>query len=742
MKLNRMNEIPISTKLFDTFGGYNRTDQCAINEGAEMRNMSSEKYPALSPRVARGELARSKMVNTLTSIIVNGALYSVETLADGQATIARYTDDGWKTVQPVPKNAKADELVDSFAWTFKKNYGERYFVEMGAYIVVFPDKLMFNTQEMTQSESGHFKVDVYALEHERTSVFAAVENGQIKKYRNGHSVSLTKLGGEVQNAWNYDMSWRILAASREKNPDASNAESASYVFSTMLDGSPRPAGWSWSWDGWTTGKNEDTGLPYYTPKVSYDGLLDVSGALYFNPNEKPLKLYELSRKVGGSGNITLQWEVVSNPVVKILSNSAILWPTGDTTTADPGLYYAQDGTRATNGIGVGLSVGDVVTINREVYKTDEAGNRTEDSPYKDKEIFGFEHTVLAVGEDYIVVDADLTEAVWSRTSEIGDNYVSEIIISRKAPEMDFVCEYNNRLYGCSSANHEIYASKLGDPKAWYSYQGISTDSYAATVGTDGDFTGCTAYGGNVYFFKEDVIHRLYGNAPSNFQLVSYDVPGVAKGSAKSLREVGGILYYLSPGGVMAYDGNYPVSIHSVFDGQRLKNGVAGRWQNKYYLSAQDESDAYHLLVYDSARQMWHREDDLPVKAFEEYENHLLAAVSDKIFSLTGGFSPHEEKVEWRFVSGVTGAEDFNNEHISKMMLRIMADAGTRIKVYLQYDGGEWIHAFSTTATAPRPFTIKTIPRRCDTLRYRVDGHGYGKILSACIYTEEGSELNV
>lgn len=49
--------------------------------------------------------------------------------------------------------------------------------------------------------------------------------------------------------------------------------------------------------------------------------------------------------------------------------------------------------------------------------------------------------------------------------------VSKIELERKAPEMDFVIECGNRLWGCryevtdqSRLYNEIYASKLGDFK--------------------------------------------------------------------------------------------------------------------------------------------------------------------------------------------------------------------------------------------------------------------------------------
>ena len=55
--------------------------------------------------------------------------------------------------------------------------------------------------------------------------------------------------------------------------------------------------------------------------------------------------------------------------------------------------------------------------------------------------------------------------------------------------------------------NELYACKLGDFKNWNCFLGISTDSYVASVGTDGPWTGAVTYLGNPIFFKETCLHK-------------------------------------------------------------------------------------------------------------------------------------------------------------------------------------------------------------------------------------------
>lgn len=99
--------------------------------------------------------------------------------------------------------------------------------------------------------------------------------------------------------------------------------------------------------------------------------------------------------------------------------------------------------------------------------------------------------IQSLEKDHIVVIADVTK---SFTQDSG------LTVKRKAPDMDYLTELDNRVWGCSSAAHEVYACKLGDPFNWNCFEGISTDSYAATIGSDGDFTGAITHLGYVLFF--------------------------------------------------------------------------------------------------------------------------------------------------------------------------------------------------------------------------------------------------
>ena len=217
------------------------------------------------------------------------------------------------------------------------------------------------------------------------------------------------------------------------------------------------------------------------------------------------------------------------------------------------------------------------------------------------ESFNAFHILQAVGEDYAVIPGILTEA---------KTLTESVTLERRMPEMDFLTESGNRLWGCRYGMtedgrqvNEIYASKLGDFRNWNCFQGLSTDSYAASCGTDGPFTGAVTFLDGPIFFKENCMHRVFGSIPANFRILSSTCRGVRKGSHNSLAVVGQTLCYKSPGGVCAYDGSQPVEISQPLGAASYREASAGAVGNKYYISMADGEGKHHLVVYDAARSL-------------------------------------------------------------------------------------------------------------------------------------------
>lgn len=323
-----------------------------------------------------------------------------------------------------------------------------------------------------------------------------------------------------------------------------------------------------------------------------------------------------------------------------------------------------------------------------------------------------------------------------------------IMVSRTVPDMDFVTALDNRCWGCSSYHHEIYACKLGDPTNWQCYDGLATDSYAVTVGSDGPFTGAVAHGGYVLFFKQTCIHKIYGTMPSNYQVREQAARGVEKGSDRSLVIVDEVLYYKAADGIMGYDGSLPQNVSSALGGKRFRNARAGSQGSRYYISMQDEANAWHLYCLDTASGIWHREDNTQVRWFancdgEGYlireDNQLLALRSG---SHGTGFDRQKPEADfgWTAETGDLLDELRDNKWVSRIQLRMKLEAGTEVTVKLRLDAGEWETVCRQKAASKRTITLPIAARRCDHLRLRLEGSGPMVLYTLAKMVEQGSEF--
>ena len=360
--------------------------------------------------------------------------------------------------------------------------------------------------------------------------------------------------------------------------------------------------------------------------------------------------------------------------------------------------------------------------------------------------------VWDVGTDYIVVIGMLDEIVSQQTEENPKDKYGNIIpfrITRRMPNMDFIIESGNRLWGCrygAAVNgeivNEIYASKLGDFKNWNCFAGISTDSYAATVGTDGKFTGATTHLGYPLFFKENCIHKVYGNYPANYQIQTITCRGVQDGCSKSLAIVNEVLYYKSRSGICAYDGSLPAEMSSALGEMTYSDAVAGSIGNKYYISMKDANGDYNLFVYDAARVMWHREDDTQVTEFCNCRGDLYYIDSDRqIKTVLGTGIKDTSAIKWKAITGVIGTGSPDKKYISRLVVRLSLEIGTSVVFSVEYDSsGEWEHLFTMSGVKLSSFSVPIRPKRCDHLRLRIEGKGVAKIYSICKTIEQGSDV--
>ena len=351
--------------------------------------------------------------------------------------------------------------------------------------------------------------------------------------------------------------------------------------------------------------------------------------------------------------------------------------------------------------------------------------------------------IWAKGEGYIVVVGILDTATTQTAAE------GVVKVERKMPSMDFVIESGNRLWGCKygvanngAVVNEIYASKLGDFKNWNCFMGLSTDSYAASCGTDGQFTGAITHMGYPLFFKENCVHKVYGNYPANFQIQDTACRGVQEGCEKSLAIVNETLFYKARSCVCAYDGSLPTEASYALGNEAYSEAVGGSHGNKYYISMKDATGEPHLFVYDVAKGMWHKEDNLQADCFCSCRGEMYAISNGKIITLHGSGTPDADPVEWMVQTGEIGLSSPDRKYISRLTVRMSMEIGAEARIYVQYDfSDEWESlCYLRNTDNLRSFSLPIRPKRCDHMKLRIEGEGMAKIYSITKTIEQGSEL--
>ena len=588
------------------FGGLNETYACSEAEYSAGINFSSRNFPALSTRKPRRRLREMKDLNGMYHL--NGLL-----AACGTDLVYIPDDPGQETV----------------TYSKKVTNDRKSMVGIGTKILIFPDKLSFDTAQGTLSSLG------------------AVWDGT------GRQLRFEPCDGEGK------------------------------VYRAKSFGKTEPTDPA---DGELFWKVEDTAHPW-----RYGGTLEVYSAAAGSWTAIPL---EYCRIFGAELDLTFaRWDTVhlSGCAAKEMGQ----W---DSLEGDLILYDT-----GTNWLRVKAASGGEYFFG----SLTQTGNKA----------------VWTSGDGTVTREVDLS---------------APAVLERQIPDLDFVTECDNRVWGCNSKQNVIYACKLGDPTNWFSYRGIAADSYAVTVGSDGAFTGAATCMGYALFFKENTLHKVYGSKPSDFQLTSLRCRGVANNAGRSLCVLNETLYYLSSDGVMEWDGSIPAKVSAVLESSRLANvqcAVGGALDGRYYLyirrRAQSTSrQEQRLLVYDTERRLWHEEDvtscDMTSTGGQLYlwDGQALWAADPSREPDWQNTEGVEKDIPFELVTGDMGMEAAEQRYLSRLTLRTDAESPTTVEVAVSYDGGGWEKlADLAVRDRCRCYDLPFVPRRYGTLRLRLRGTG-------------------
>ncbi len=123
MKYPTLREQQASREMIDTFRGYNHNLRIGDGEFFDMKNMTSNYYPVLSPREKRGVYA---LPDAPAGLIAKDTLCYV---------------DGTDFVM--------DEYRIDMGLSVKEEECPKQLISMGAYVIIMPDRKYINTMDIT-----------------------------------------------------------------------------------------------------------------------------------------------------------------------------------------------------------------------------------------------------------------------------------------------------------------------------------------------------------------------------------------------------------------------------------------------------------------------------------------------------------------------------------------------------------------------------------------------------------------
>ena len=737
--LPRLTETKKQREMIQEFGGVNHNVRSSESEFYDMKNMSSDLYPTLSPRKPRGIAMK---LDRCDGLLAKDKLCYIEN------DVLHYGDT---TVQLITNIGR-----------------ERQLVSFGAYVIVFPDQIYLNTADLTDTGKIIDHAEYTYPSEDNTATFELIDatgnaipimyiNGCVwaKKSMIVNTSSSSHYGENtvdyLSNEW-ADTSLKVEPYNTFGSAiiDYINIQKArygnNYSFFSISSSPRKPSyqrysigyGFAYS-EVYSEQSNENVVVTPWA--ISFDEQIT-----YVEPTRDTSEINELRYKYDGrdwSEPFYIEVKGYKAPQVGEYLLDCSSSPAKVKQYTKSGWTTIETFVKITS-TGIGTQIDGKDDGMRLV------GFTSLENVYKDTGMFddlikqySFFGRIDKLGEDSITVPGILTTGYTKISGVKG----IELTVKNLNPIYDYVVESQNRLWACRYGEDEtgekinkIYASALGDFKTWDKFDGTDADSYFVNLGSDGEFTGAINYNGYPIFFKENCIHRVHGNYPSTYQVTTDNSFGLQKGSAKSLQVISGRLFFKAIDGVYAYDGASNSLISLKLGLGRFFKAVGGNVDNKYYVSmVSAEDEKRRLFVYDVLKDMWHIEDDIDIVHMENYDDNLyIADKTGTVYVTKDKEGTSKEVVEWFAETGIIGYTLPDSKYVSCLQIRTAVEYDSELSVYIQYDSdGYWEFKGTITGNNLMSHTVPIQPRRCDHFKIRLEGKGACKIFSMTKIIESG-----
>lgn len=327
------------------------------------------------------------------------------------------------------------------------------------------------------------------------------------------------------------------------------------------------------------------------------------------------------------------------------------------------------------------------------------------------------------------------------TIATGTSYTESgvVTIKRAVPDMDFLCQNENRLWGCKG--DDIYCTNLGNPKVWMDYDGLATGSWSWPCGSEGDFTGCVSAFGFAIFMKEERVYKLYGTKPSDFKVIDNARMGLLTGCNKSFANAGETLCYRARQGIVRYTGGYPYDVDEGLGVYSPAAAAAGSDGRKYYVSGLDANGSSVFLCYDTRYKTWIKEDGTLATDF--------ANALDGLYFLNdaGEIWKVEHAEGCTIEASVPSIAEFGDyyegspqkKELVAIQIRAEVPTGSTLTAYIRFDNAATWTELGALTGDKQMHRFPMVPQRCDFWRLKLVGTGSWKAFAIAREYSQGSD---